>query len=497
MREQIKNARFHFSIKLEKLSTNHYVIYGSAVVLLLLLITLSLGRTARWDILDHIEMADRFEKFGTLYPSINDEYLTGSSVYFPGLSFLTVFLKTFIPDSIIIKAMQLIACCFILIFYFIQKYISRSFYYNLNNTHFFYTTVIYFIFLNYEWLIYAVEFKADITAYCIGSLGIIISGVDKEKSKSLIPFILGIVLTGIAILFKQQYIFFLFGLLFFTILNRKKKLVYFSLISTLISLAIIFFLNSNSNTWYWTVKVLSDDGFLSLKEWLISQQQLIITYIICLIVFITLLLFKVYKPPVQRFKISSIKNVITTNIWFSLMIFVFFGSLISSLKTGANSCNTAFGLVILLPLALYYFYNLKLNQFFLLFLLILFTKVPILLYYNFKHYLKTQEFSNNVEKIINVKGVKILTGSDVYFAARKVRIGNEIANYWMYSLSDNSSVFSQLNKTIKSNDYNYIIVESWPENYQSIINSVNYKILFKNDVGILAVRNVNSKIINQ
>ena len=75
----------------------------------------------------------------------------------------------------------------------------------------------------------------------------------------------------------------------------------------------------------------------------------------------------------------------------------------------------------------------------------------------------------------------------MYFATRKVRIGNEIANYWMYSLSYNSSVFSQLNKTIKSNDYNYIIVESWPENYQSIINSVNYKILFKNDVGILAV----------
>jgi len=496
MSEQIKNERYNFSIKLEKLSTNHYVIYVSVVILLLLIITLSLGRTARWDILDHIEMADRFEKFGTLYPSVNEEYLTGSSVYFPGLSFLTVFLKTFIPDSLIIQAMQLIACCFILIFYFIQKYISRSFYYNLNNTHFFYTTVIYFIFLNYEWLIYAVEFKADITAYCIGSLGIIISGVDKEKSRPLISFILGIILTGIAILFKQQYIFFLFGLLFFTILNKKKKLVYFSAISIFISFSIIFLLKFNSNTWYWTVKVLSDDGFLSLKEWLISQKELIITYIIGLIGFISLLLLKVFKLPTQRFKISSIKNIITSNIWFSIMIFVFLGSLISSLKTGANSGNTAFGFVILLPLSLYYFNNLKVKQLFVLFLIIIFTKVPILLYSNFKHYLTIQEFSNTVENIVNVKGVKILTGSDVYFATRKVRIGNEIANYWMYSLIDNSPVSSHLSKIIKSNDFNYIIIENWPENYHFIKNSGNYKILFKNDVGILAVRNVNANIIN-
>ena len=66
----------------------------------------------------------------------------------------------------------------------------------------------------------------------------------------------------------------------------------------------------------------------------------------------------------------------------------------------------------------------------------------------------------------------------------------------MYSLIDNSSVSSHLNKIIKSSDFDYIIIENWPENYQSIINSVNYKILFKNDVGILAVRNVNPKIIN-
>lgn len=497
MSEQIKNERFNFSIKLEKLSTNYYVIYVSVVILLLLIITLSLGRTARWDILDHIEMADRFEKVGTLYPSINEKYLTGSSVYFPGLSFISIFLKKFIPDMLIIQAMQLLACFSIVTFYFVQKYISRSFFYNLNSIHFFYTSVIYLIFLNYEWLIYAVEFKADITAYSIGSLGIIISGVDKDKSTSTISFILGIILTGIAILFKQQYIFFLFGLLFFTILNKKKKLVYFSAISIFISFSIIFLLKFNSNTWYWTVKVLSDDGFLSLKEWLISQKELISTYIIGLIGFISLLSLKVYKLPTQRFKISSIKNIITSNIWFSVMIFVFLGSLISSLKTGANSGNTSFGLVILLPLALYYFNNLKVKHLFALFLLIFFTKVPILLYSNFKHYLKIQEFSNNVEKKINMKGVKILTGSDVYFATRKVRIGNEIANYWMYSLIDNSSVSSQLNKIISSNEYNYIIVENWPDNYQNIINSVSYKILFKNEIGILAVRNVDSRIINE
>jgi hypothetical protein len=179
------------------------------------------------------------------------------------------------------------------------------------------------------------------------------------------------------------------------------------------------------------------------------------------------------------------------------MIFVFLGSLISSLKTGANSGNTSFGLVILLPLALYFFNNLKVKQLFVLSLLIFFTKVPILLYSNFKHYLTIQEFSNSVEKKINMKGVKILTGSDVYFATRKVRIGNEIANYWMYSLIDNTSVSSQLNKIIRSNEYNYIIVENWPDNYQSIINSVSYKILFKNEIGILAVRNVNSQIINE
>lgn len=497
MREELINKKKYFSIFLEKLSTNHFVIFGSVVIYLVLLVNLSLGRTARWDILDHIEMADRFEKVGTLYPNFNDKYLTGSSVYFPGLSFISIFLKKFIPDMLIIQAMQLLACFSIVIFYFIQRYISRSFNYNLNNLHFFYVSIVYFIFLNYEWLIYAVEFKADITAYCTGSLGIILSGVDKEKNKSLIFFILGIILTGIAILFKQQYIFFLFGLLFFTMLNRNKKLILFSITSIFISFVIILLIKSNSNTWYWTVTVLSDDGFLSLKDWLKSQEQLIFTYFFALIILVILLLFKIYKFPAHRICISSIRSNIKSNIWFSIMICVFSGSLISSLKTGANSGNTAFGLVIVLPLVLYYFNNLELKHLFTLVLFLLLTKVPILLYSNSKHYLKILEFSNNVQKSVNDKGVKILTGSDVYFATRKIRIGNEIANYWMYSLIDNSNVSSHLNRLIKSNDFDYIIVESWPENYQNIITSPDYKILFKNDIGILAVRKVMSNIKNQ
>ena len=497
MREQLKNAKIKFSITLDNLSINHYVIFGSVLVLIVLLVNLSLGRTARWDILDHLEMADRYEKFGTLYPNFNEKYLTGSSVYFPGVSFISIFLKKFIPDMLIILSMQILACCFIVAFYFIQKYISRSFYYSINSIHFFYATILYFIFLNYEWLIYAVEFKPDIAAYCIGSLGIIISGVDKEKRKSLILFILGIILSGIAILFKQQYIFFLFGLIFFTILNKNKKLIIFTITSTLISFVILFLIKSNPNAWYWTVTVLSDDGFLSLKEWLKSQELLIFTYFIGFIVFLTFFLLKEYKFPIRRFEILNIKNILKSNIWFSVMIFVFFGSLISSLKIGGNSGNTAFGLVILLPFALYYFNNLKLRQLFVLSLLILFIKVPFLLYSNFKHYLKIQEFSNNVEKLINVKGVKVLTGSDVYYSTRKIRLGNEITNYWMYSKIDNSSLSSKLNNIIKSNDFNYILVESWPENYQFLKKSGKYKILFKNDIGILAIRNVNSKIINQ
>jgi len=465
-------------------SQNFIVITLSSLIIIALVVILSLGQTARWDILDHIQMADSFEKNGLIYPDYNSEILNGSSVYFPGISFLTIILKKVISDNYLLFALQLLACSVIIIFFYIQYYITKSFIPKYKFESYFYFAAISFIFLNYDWLIYATEFKPDTIAFCGGAIGIIISGVDKRIRRSNFLYFLGIFCTGISIVFKQQYIFFLFGLILFAFINNDFRLRKFVFLSSAVSFGIILLIRFNTNAWFWTVTVLKDDGFLSFKSWLINHYKISINHIIGILILITLIFLNKFFWPTNI--IENILKLSRKSIWVYIQFFVFLGGLISSFKIGGNAGNTSFGLVVLLPLTIYFIQFLDIRYLSFLFFIIIFFKVPFLMNDAKNRFNESIEFSNAAKEFINKKNLKILTGSDVYYVTRKFRESNVIVNYSMYSLRDNSNIENQLEKSASKYKFDYVIVENWPLNKEYLRKSGRYKILFENKIGIIA-----------
>jgi hypothetical protein len=457
---------------------NKYIYFGIVIISIITLLIISIGQTARWDILDHISMSDHFDITNQLYPSQFDKFLSGSSVYFPGVSIITIFFKFFIIDKYVQISLQLLACLIIIIYFFIILYIVNSFSNKIDHIFQFYFVFVYFFYFNIDWLYYACEFKPDLISYCCGSIGIILSGIDKNEKKKPIIFTLGILITGIGIIFKQQYLFFLFGLLFYSFFDKRLYTRIFIYSSVIISLIIIFVLHSSDNIWFWTVKVLSDDGFLSIKKWVSDHKTIALKFLILTVIYFILIGYK-------TFEISSIK-VNKLNIWIFIMFFVFLGAVASSFKVGGNSGNTSFGLVVLTPLFILLFRTLNLKNIFLATFAIIIFIFPRLIEKNIENYSNSFKFKSAVEKNIISKKNTILIGSDMYFAARNLRNYNFIANYWMYAIKNNSDIYNQLHLSLESHSYDYLIIENWPQNLETLNNYKNYQILFQNKIGIIA-----------
>ena len=471
---------------IEKIYKNRYFLLLSSIIVALTIFCISLGQTARWDILEHLQMADKYEQFQNFYSNPDDEFLTGSSVYFPGLSFLTLLFKYIFSDSYIIKSMQVFACVIIILFFFIQYTISQSYNNKITFSFFFYSACIFYIFFNYDWLIYAAELKPDALAFCMGAFGVIVSGINSNKKKSNFFFFFGIILTGGAIIFKQQHAFFLLGILFYSIFNKNYKALIFAFASSLIALIIIFFIFLNENSWFWTVSVIKDDGFISIESWISDHRKISLKYLIGFIAFSTFILFT--EPVIIKNWKKELYHIFFRNSWSFILIFVFFGAALSSFKVGGNAGNTAFGLVVLMPIFLLLIKQLNYFILFIIFCFLIAFKIPKVIDVSLNQYKETKDLSNKFSQSFHGVNKKILIGSNLYYAVRDFRKSNKIVNYWMYSLKDNSDIFSQLQITNSKYKFDVLVVENLPNNLSYIMKSKDYIVFFKNRIGIIAYK---------
>jgi hypothetical protein len=433
-------------------------------------------------------MADNFSNSNTLYPNPKEIFLHGASVYFPGTSLVALLFKN-ITFKYLIFCMQFFAISIVIFFYFIQKYILHDLNIKIENTTYFYLATFFYFILNYEWLVYACELKPDTTAFVFGSLGMIISKVnsnEKIKIKS-IKYFLGIILTGSAILFKQQYIFFLFGLNLYALLFGSKSLKLFSIISLLLSLFFIFIFYQNTNIWFWTVKVLSDDGLLSLKQILIDHRLISIYYIFFFILLFILEKLKFIQLNFSEF-ILKLKFLIKNSPWPLIITFVFLGSVVSAIKVGGNAGNTAYGLVVLMPLFFIFLSQLNKKVAFLLFAYILIFKVPSVLKTQIFKYNEVVELNNFVSSNIKEQNLNILTGSNVYIIARNIKNINNISNYWMYGIRDNVDIEKEISMLTNHLKFDYLIIENFDSNKNFIKNSDHYHLIFENKTALIAKR---------
>lgn len=454
-------------------------------LLAITIICMSLGQYSRWDFLEQLSMADRFISTRTFYPSPTNSNLTGVSVYFPALAFLTSILIHIIPDNFLIEIMLLLGCLVIFWFYNIQKYIVKSISSNFNSSKFLFLVAIFWLFLTLDWLYYATEFKPDTISFCFGCFGIIISGADQNKKKGWLFIVLGALFVGGAISFKQQYVAFLVGMVIYSIVKRNSDFRKLTIVSVLIAITIIYMFKLNSNVWFWTITVLGDDPLLSAKEWLGEHLSLIIRYVIALVILLILLKLNYFKVQWT----SDRKTVISFFLkspFILIMIFVAGAAAVSSLKAGGNSGNTAFGISVLFPIIYLLLKDMDFKIIQLGVILILFAQSPRIIFGSLKKYQASIEFINAVKALQVDVNSKIVTGSNTYGASRWIKTNSLITNYWPYAIMNNSKVTEQLPKLSDTLIFDYYIVENFAENEKYLENKKNVVILYKNSVGIVA-----------
>jgi hypothetical protein len=455
------------------------------VVFIVSLLFVSLGRVARWDLLDQVAMADNFLANGVLYAEQGSDLIHGHSVYFPGVAYFAVALKTIGIDYYLVEVMLLIAVIVLLLFLHVLSRYANSMSNEKYSPEFFYPLLIaFFTMVLPMYGLYALEFKPDTLSLLMGYIGLSLIWTDKN---SFGKYVLGIFLICIALVFKQQYLAFQVGLFFAAFFVKKKEFRLAVLLATIISIAVFLFLFTDENIRFWSIEVLSDDGISALNEIIFTSYLLVMPILLFLIL---LILMKsdnhTFLIKVPKLSLEFLKSL-TVNPWYVVTLFVIGGSVLSTLKAGGNSGNAQIALVVIFPLAGLISYHLVKWKIILIAWFGVFYfmgQIPGHLI----QYKEAIELKSQVKKLQFEDNYRVLTGSDVYYASRYlVNKGVVLENYWANALIENISAGESLNMELRSNKFDYLILENRnSNNLEFISKSKDYDILFFNGLGIIA-----------
>jgi len=471
-----------FKEQINKILVSHFFIAFIAFIFILTIIAFAMGKLGRWDLLEQVSMVDNYFNEGFFYPAFNDPNPHGTSAYFPGLAlFLSLFRGAGI-DFYLVEFSIAISCLVLLAFMYVQLKISEKIIDKSISYYKFIPFIIsYCLILTPTWLMYAIEFKPDTVALLFGYLGLSICAF-LDDSSSIKKILIGSLFCAGALIFKQQYIAFIFGISFYCLFfPSRNRLLFLFLIAVFTSLILIIFYK-NSDIWFWNVLVLADDPFLSIKE--IAELnfraiQVLIFSIICCITFLKLneknspinldtgMIQRLYKMP-----------------WAWGATFFILASFASALKVGGNSGNTELGIFLVLPLIYAILSNLPTRIFTALAAAALIMDVPNVAYGVVKFNLANELRSFVVSEEENIP-FTVLTGSNVYFASRHYNYNNESFNYWTAAKRDNKDLIN-LGLLLPNIPPDRLVVENWPNNKKAILLDNRYIIIFENQLGIVA-----------
>ena len=455
-------------------------------VFVLILVAGAFGQTARWDMLDQISMADNYLKAGSLYPSANSVEPTGVSVYFPGVAILAIALNKLGINFYVVESMLLIACLIVLLFLSFQRRLVKE----ISGTTCSWSEFIPFaisvsLILTPQWLSYAKEFKPDTVALLLGFSGLMLASFLRADARFLLIF-LGALLCSGALLFKQQYISFIFGIFLFCVaLPNRTRILFFLHLILFTSCILVYFYN-NSDLWFWNVTVLSDDGFVSLRETLRDSKPTVVVLFFTILLGSALIKIKKNSNEVDAVDLPNmLRKSALSSPWIWVVIPSALAAFASALKAGGNSGNTQLGIILFLPLIFIAFFKLERWIIVSIAWFAIFTSLPIL-YAGPKAYIEADQLRTFLIKDLPTKPSLILTGSNVYFASRVYRNNSNIINYWTISLRDGSDVTTSLKNIMTITTPDRLIVENWPANRAAIMADIRYELVYENNLGLVA-----------
>lgn len=374
------------------------------VCFFVILLNQSLGGIQSWDLNEQIGMADNLYLDGSLYPDNNFSIV---SIYTPGVSIVAYFFRSLgISDHLSELMLAFAAITLFLTIILFYKIIEL---YRKPNEYFFEIQIIYTFLLCLGFVSYATEFKPDTIAFLFCFFGLYVY----QKNKNVKNMILGAILIGTSIIFKQQSVFFIIGLIFYSLFNLKKKdELTFTILSTFVFSLSTLYLFSFEAVYKYNFKVISDDAFLpfhSVLRFLWDQFKLLILTLCVLI------------PLAKRTSTNFNKYAnLLKNPYAYIVVSIFIGSFISFLKYGGNTGNIQVGLFYASLLFWFVFKDIKFKRVSVL-ICFLISLISIDLG-KVENYTKYVHDKNMIKSIVGKNLYQsILTDSDTYSLSRNLR----------------------------------------------------------------------------
>ena len=457
------------------------------VVFFLITISASLGQVMRWDLLEQIAMADNFLLNGKLYPEIDATLPHGVSVYFPGAAFIATGLQLFGIKTLVVEVMYLIASISLIAFLLCQIFIAQRMAPNISFFSGTLITIPFCILVVGHWWEYAREFKPDTIALLFGYAGLIISSM-LLPSANKINVVLGAIICGMGLLFKQQYSVFILGALIFCFIFPTKNKLIFAFTLTTVAGVISYYFITNPLVVYWNMLVLSDDGMLPILVILQGNYPTVVNVVFLITGGLVLKLLHEQRQKQTSIKyLQKLRNLVISSPLPWVVAPTIIAAIASAFKVGGNHGNTQLAVVVLLPFIIILFNQIN-TRLSLIITLWAITSSATLVYSGSKNYFAALELKRFVRSI-PAENASLMTGSDVYFASRSyggMSKPNTVYNYWSISLRDGTT----LEEAFQEGKYlepEYIVVEPFDFlSKEKLEKDGKYKVIFANRVGSVA-----------
>lgn len=452
-----------------------------------------IGSIPRWDLLQQIAMADSYILNGYFYPSLsNASDALGVSPYFPGNAFIAALLSKAGIGDYIVEVMLFIG--FIVFVLFLKMHlvlVKELFDIKVPYKTFIPIVVLFTMGLTPFYLRYALEFKPDSIAILIGLYSLVFVKFLKNDTK-YITLIFGALICSIGIIFKQQYISFILGLVLFCIIFFTARRIIFASFLTLFSSILIAIFAKNENLWFWNVSLLSNDGMENLSaiyDFIIVQNLPTIFFVLGFLGALSLSNINTIKRIYSDVNISKFKELIKTPlIW--VLIPSIFTAIISSTKHGGNAGNVQLGIFLLMPFFIYFLLKVKTSILMLIAWSSIIIQIPMVYHYS-KIISATHQLYEFAETIDASEFETVLTGSNLYFVSRKFRHESKIVDFWVEGILNDIHPSRAIGIAIEKNNPDIIFAEYFPgyeKNYEFLEADRSFKIIFSNSVGLVIVR---------
>ncbi len=446
---------------------------------------IGLGQAARWDLLQQLSMADSYHNGGSLYPNINDASPHGVSPYFPGVALFSLMLREIGVNFYVVEVLILIACLVVLSFFYIQMKICEQILEEKLLWHQFAPFIIAFsLLVTRHWLSYAVEFKPDVISLLFGFAGLSAAGF-LNKKVSITMLIFGALLFSGAIIFKQQYVALVVGVLAFCFIHPSRERIFFASFTSFFTAAILYLMLRDADLWFWNVHIFSDDGILNFLRLARLNYDTIKSAIIVLCC--GAIALKLSNGTSYKFNKEYLSRMYKS-AWFWGATLCAAAALLSALKVGGNAGNTQLAIVLFVPVIFIALFRLPRFVFTTLAWAAIVITLPVVGDSALRYVEASNLRSFVAQDVLNEPSV-ILTGSNVYFASRHYQSSPDSFDYWAYKdYAKARGLPTSFSSLLPSISVDRLVVENWPVNQTAINSDRRYTIIFQNKLGIVAKR---------